>query len=265
MVLNLRYEIISRIKDGGILPREDLIASLVEIPGIKKDQVSDSINSLVTSGFVVRVMDESTKKTAYRLTPLGVKRYEQGPGSIIGTRRNAPIAVAPIQVEQAIPALAERQIAPTPSSDLQAQICALDSLLRKAADERNAWHESMAIATGAETPQDAVAFIAGLTERNARLFDESKRQREIISKLEAKIIALNDAQNAAVHNETNHPAHYGGRVECIDAIQSAMTPAEFVGYCRGNVLKYTWRAGKKGPARVDLSKAAWYLDKLQSA
>ena len=60
----------------------------------------------------------------------------------------------------------------------------------------------------------------------------------------------------------NAPPHYnGGSIECIDAIQAALTPVEFRGYCKGNNLKYTWRENYKGKNQ-DLRKAAWYLDKL---
>lgn len=57
----------------------------------------------------------------------------------------------------------------------------------------------------------------------------------------------------------NHPPHYQGKVECIDAIESALGPVGFVAYCRGNAMKYTFRAGKKGDVVQDLKKAEWYL------
>lgn len=63
-------------------------------------------------------------------------------------------------------------------------------------------------------------------------------------------------------NEVNHPEHYtSGDIECIDAIQSALTPEEFRGYIKGNVLKYIWRERNKGNDK-DLKKARWYLNRL---
>ena len=61
----------------------------------------------------------------------------------------------------------------------------------------------------------------------------------------------------------NHPAHYNdaGGVECIDAIQAALTPDEFRGMLKGNIMKYLWRERLKG-GNEDLAKARWYLDKL---
>jgi hypothetical protein len=60
----------------------------------------------------------------------------------------------------------------------------------------------------------------------------------------------------------NQPEHYRqGEIECIDAIAAALTPDEFRGYCKGNVLKYVWRERHKGNAQ-SLKKARWYLDRL---
>ena len=57
----------------------------------------------------------------------------------------------------------------------------------------------------------------------------------------------------------NHPPHYTqGDVECIDAIESALTSEEFCGYCKGNALKYIWREKHKGQDE-SLKKAIWYL------
>lgn len=61
----------------------------------------------------------------------------------------------------------------------------------------------------------------------------------------------------------NSPAHYNnGNVECIDAIQAMLTPDEFVGYLRGNSLKYRWRFRYKKKPIEDLRKARWYEERL---
>jgi hypothetical protein len=60
----------------------------------------------------------------------------------------------------------------------------------------------------------------------------------------------------------NHPDHYNqSEIECIDAIQAALAPDEFRGYCKGNILKYVWRERHKGSSE-SLKKARWYLDRL---
>ena len=65
-------------------------------------------------------------------------------------------------------------------------------------------------------------------------------------------------------SEVNHPGHYAsGGIECIDAIRAAMGKAEFIGFLRGNVIKYLWREDKKGSQLQDLEKASWYLKKMK--
>lgn len=58
----------------------------------------------------------------------------------------------------------------------------------------------------------------------------------------------------------NHPAHYNqGRIECIEAIESIGIAEDF---CRGNAIKYLWRAKDKSKELEDLRKSAWYVNKL---
>ena len=66
-----------------------------------------------------------------------------------------------------------------------------------------------------------------------------------------------------VQDNVNNPSHYKqGKIECIEAIQSALTEEEFRGYCKGNALKYIWREKHKG-SDESLQKAAWYLDYMR--
>jgi len=46
--------------------------------------------------------------------------------------------------------------------------------------------------------------------------------------------------------------------ETIDRIRDQLGDAGFVAYCRGQVLKYTDRAGLKGDEAEDLKKAEFY-------
>jgi len=67
-------------------------------------------------------------------------------------------------------------------------------------------------------------------------------------------------------DNVNEPAHYTqGNIECIDAIKEALGGEGFMAYCRGNVLKYLWRAERKGDPLEDLKKARVYLDWLLDA
>lgn len=64
------------------------------------------------------------------------------------------------------------------------------------------------------------------------------------------------------HDAVDHPDHYtAGGIECIDALEAALTDEQFAGFCRGNALKYLWRAGRKGDVVEDLRKASWYVDR----
>jgi hypothetical protein len=59
-----------------------------------------------------------------------------------------------------------------------------------------------------------------------------------------------------------NPSHYNQEsIEAIDAIESSMTPEQFKGYLKGNILKYCWRFEQKGGVE-DLKKAQWYLNKM---
>tara|TARA_Y100001937_G_scaffold24416_1_gene35067 strand:+ start:258 stop:587 length:330 start_codon:yes stop_codon:yes gene_type:complete len=69
--------------------------------------------------------------------------------------------------------------------------------------------------------------------------------------------------NTTMADNVNHPPHYNnGSVECIEAIEAMLTPDEFVGYLRGNSLKYRWRMRYKADPVQDMKKAQWYENKL---
>jgi len=62
----------------------------------------------------------------------------------------------------------------------------------------------------------------------------------------------------------NSPPHYQhGGIETIDIIRMALTDDQFIGYLKGNILKYRERAQFKGKADEDYKKAEWYYKKLQ--
>jgi Protein of unknwon function (DUF3310) len=60
-------------------------------------------------------------------------------------------------------------------------------------------------------------------------------------------------------DSVNHPDHYQGGFECIDAIAAALTEEELRGFIKGNAIKYVWRSNLKGGSE-DLAKAEWYLN-----
>ena len=56
----------------------------------------------------------------------------------------------------------------------------------------------------------------------------------------------------------NHPPHYTSHpsgIECIEV-------TEHLDFCIGNAIKYLWRSGLKGEAKVeDMKKAIWYINR----
>ena len=62
----------------------------------------------------------------------------------------------------------------------------------------------------------------------------------------------------------NHPPHYQGAIECIEAIEASMSSEAFKGALKANVLKYVWRYEGKGGVE-SLQKAQWYLNRLIAA
>lgn len=62
----------------------------------------------------------------------------------------------------------------------------------------------------------------------------------------------------------NHPAHYLGKVECIDCLESATEGLEGIeAVCTANAIKYLYRWKKKN-GKQDLEKAIWYIKRLIS-
>lgn len=52
-------------------------------------------------------------------------------------------------------------------------------------------------------------------------------------------------------------------IEPWAVMQAVLTHAEFVGFLKGNIIKYSLRAGRKQGASDDADKARHYLQKLE--
>lgn len=64
----------------------------------------------------------------------------------------------------------------------------------------------------------------------------------------------------------NQPPHYTtGGIETIDFIEAKLLRDEYIGYLKGNVLKYASRLGHKGDAVTDAGKLNWYTTRLARA
>lgn len=74
-----------------------------------------------------------------------------------------------------------------------------------------------------------------------------------------------DNATTNINEAVDHPEHYasaGNGIECIDAIEAALGREQFIGFLRGQVIKYQWRMGKKDNAAQDNDKSIWYASKL---
>ena len=92
---------------------------------------------------------------------------------------------------------------------------------------------------------------------------ESKRMAKMIYYNEEEMRnVLNIKESKPMTDLVNNPPHYNkGDIECIDAIEAMLTHEEYVGYLRGNSLKYRWRFRYKNGIQ-DLEKAEWYEQRL---
>lgn len=67
------------------------------------------------------------------------------------------------------------------------------------------------------------------------------------------------------HDPVDNPSHYmlfDGDIEVIDLVQDRLTEEEFLGYLKGNMIKYHMRAGHKGNLTQDLQKLRKYTEWL---
>ena len=63
-------------------------------------------------------------------------------------------------------------------------------------------------------------------------------------------------------SKIEHPSHYGGKenpYECIKVLEDWLPRDEFIGFLRGNIIKYICRCENKDNKIEDLKKAECYL------
>lgn len=82
--------------------------------------------------------------------------------------------------------------------------------------------------------------------------------------IESKVEHVNHGEIDMV----NKPPHYmlSNGIEAIDVIRGVLTVEEYIGWCKGNALKYQFRAGKKNPNKTkeDYQKAMFYLREIEN-
>lgn len=59
-----------------------------------------------------------------------------------------------------------------------------------------------------------------------------------------------------------NPSHYrSGKIEVIEIMKDQLSKEQFIGFCKGLILKYLCRADHKNGLE-DYKKAQWYLNYL---
>lgn len=63
-------------------------------------------------------------------------------------------------------------------------------------------------------------------------------------------------------DNVNHPLHYTGSIECIDAMIQQYGVDTVLSFCLCNAFKYLFRCNKKHKTPIeDIKKAQWYINK----
>lgn len=77
------------------------------------------------------------------------------------------------------------------------------------------------------------------------------------------VIHVEELATVAKPDMVNSPAHYmKGGIETIAFIKAKLSREEYIGYLRGNALKYSSRLGDKDAMEQDAGKLAWYSREL---
>lgn len=68
-----------------------------------------------------------------------------------------------------------------------------------------------------------------------------------------------------MNDPVNNPKHYKlfPDMEAIEVIRRTLSYQEYIGYLKGNALKYRLRAGDKGDTQQDIDKSNWYRKALR--
>ena len=64
----------------------------------------------------------------------------------------------------------------------------------------------------------------------------------------------------------HYDKHYNElNIQPIEVMQALLTPAEFLGFLKGNIIKYSYRCGKKDDPKSELAKFERYQEWYQQA
>jgi len=91
---------------------------------------------------------------------------------------------------------------------------------------------------------------------------EDKTDEDVKAIYDVMVNGVGTAFKSVTHPVT-HPSHYTqGKVQCIEAMESAFGEEAVATWCKLNAFKYIWRAEHKN-GMEDIDKAIWYLNKFK--
>ncbi len=65
------------------------------------------------------------------------------------------------------------------------------------------------------------------------------------------------------HDDAWHDKHYSGKIQPIEVMQSNMGKEEFIGFLKGNIIKYILRMGRKDEPTKETDKVIRYATWLK--
>lgn len=113
-------------------------------------------------------------------------------------------------------------------------------------------------------PKSKPTVAVATDENKAKQYGKIETEPVVIDTASTGVSVADSTPTDPMNDAVHHPQHYtlpGLAVESVDVIRAVLTPEEFKGWCKGNALKYSLRAGRKDPAKEvqDLAKAGVFL------
>lgn len=113
-------------------------------------------------------------------------------------------------------------------------------------------------------PKTKPTVVVATEEEKAKQYGKIEAKPEVTDTASTGVSVADSKPTDTMNDAVHHPSHYtlpGLTLESVDVIRAVLTPEEFKGWCKGNALKYSLRAGRKDPAKEvqDLAKAGVFL------
>lgn len=113
-------------------------------------------------------------------------------------------------------------------------------------------------------PKATPTVVVATDEDKAKMYGKIEPKTVVAKKPSTGVPIVDGTLTTTMNDAVHHPSHYtlpGLTIESVDVIRAVLTPEEFKGWCKGNALKYSLRAGRKDPDKEvqDLAKTGVFL------